>query len=424
MYRLSNYIITEKNEESLKIISLKNGTEIILTETSYQNEFKKIMKFKLIETLETELEKALYTYGFIVKNDTDEVKIVIDESKKKLTDTLKITILPTEKCNFRCSYCYQEFKNDSLTKDDINAIKKFITKEIGDNMYKSLHLNWFGGEPLLEIDTIIEMNTFAQKLKVENEMNFASNITTNGYLLNVNLLENLISVGVNVFQITLDGIKHDEQRKHKNGRRTYEKILQNIISAKKTNLKFHIIIRQNIVLDSFSQTYYDELAMHLKGDERFSFLLREVGKWGGKNDGNLTVLETHKQIKEAVLLHQFYIKKVGLFLNELEYKPMGSVCYAAYPNSYVFRANRKIVKCTLGLDEKHNIIGKIQDGNVLIYDQNQKRWSEHQLTDNCKKCEYLPICLNRSCPNLKITRKLVNRCPRGKWMNEGENRWK
>jgi len=65
-----------------------------------------------------------------------------------------LTIVVTEKCNLKCTYCYE--RNRTLRKPNLNKIKQFIIEEINDPKNKDfdffslsflvenllLNLNW------------------------------------------------------------------------------------------------------------------------------------------------------------------------------------------------------------------------------------------------------------------------------------------
>ena len=45
-------------------------------------------------------------------------------------DYLHLVILPTEDCNFRCPYCYEEHRKSVINRETINSIYKYIEKEL------------------------------------------------------------------------------------------------------------------------------------------------------------------------------------------------------------------------------------------------------------------------------------------------------
>src|SRR5690606_34705762 len=61
-----------------------------------------------------------------------------------LTDRrLDLIILPTEKCNFRCTYCYEDFAQGKMAAKLIAGIKALIDSRLDTVQHVSLA--WFGG---------------------------------------------------------------------------------------------------------------------------------------------------------------------------------------------------------------------------------------------------------------------------------------
>jgi uncharacterized protein len=62
-------------------------------------------------------------------------------------DVLRLVLLPTEKCNFRCTYCYEAFLIGRMSSSTIQGIRRFIDRRVRG--LHLLHISWFGGEPLV-----------------------------------------------------------------------------------------------------------------------------------------------------------------------------------------------------------------------------------------------------------------------------------
>jgi uncharacterized protein len=75
---------------------------------------------------------------------------------------LKLTILPTEKCNFRCEYCYEDFTHGRMSPSTITGIKNSM--EMRAPTLSVLEISWFGGEPLLASDIVINISKFAKDI--------------------------------------------------------------------------------------------------------------------------------------------------------------------------------------------------------------------------------------------------------------------
>lgn len=97
-------------------------------------------------------------------------------------DVFMATLIPTEGCNFQCSYCHKNHPAASMTRDTLDRIEEYITAQAP--RYKQVILAWFGGEPTLCKDTVLEVSNIVQNLQKQYGFHYAANMTTNGYLLN------------------------------------------------------------------------------------------------------------------------------------------------------------------------------------------------------------------------------------------------
>lgn len=137
---------------------------------------------------------------------------------------LELILLPTEKCNFRCTYCYEDFAIGRMGEEVITAIKSLIARRV--QKLSALSISWFGGEPLLAKDIALDIGKYAHDMCFQNGVSFSGGFTTNGYHLDAGLLGELDKINHRTYQITLDGDEefHDRTRVLANGRGTFKKI--------------------------------------------------------------------------------------------------------------------------------------------------------------------------------------------------------
>lgn len=74
-----------------------------------------------------------------------------------------IEVIINNQCNKRCQYCDLDFKNKSLSKENIDDFLFFLNSNKSKVNY--FHINFFGWEPLLSFDKI---KYFVENNKVEN----------------------------------------------------------------------------------------------------------------------------------------------------------------------------------------------------------------------------------------------------------------
>lgn len=258
----------------------------------------------------------------------------------------------------------------------VNAIKSLIQERIGE--LERLEISWFGGEPLIAKDIVLEISNYIVKLSSENnlQVNYDSNITTNAFYLDFETYEKLVSAGIKEFQITLDGPKeiHNLSRKQVNGEGTFDKIWSNLLEIKNSDKKANIILRIHYSLENFD--FLSDLIVDLDdafgSDERFSFYFKTIDKLGGENDDALQTVPYHQKDLYKEILKRNTKSKGRLFelTDALPY-----VCYASKPNSIGIRSDGSLVKCTVGLDYEDNNIGVINlDGTLTVNNDNLKKW--------------------------------------------------
>ena len=294
----------------------------------------------------------------------------------------ELIILPTEKCNFRCTYCYEDFEIGKMSQTTQTAIKRFIENRSND--LSRLNLNWFGGEPLLAKDVILEIGQFAQDLAEEKGFELTGNFTTNGYLLDSELFGQLLEINHSEFQITLDGLneEHDRTRRRADGEGTFETIWNNLLFCQKLDQDFHIQLRIHITHRNFDslKALCKEIGKHFGADKRFSVNFQHVRDMGGEGGKTVTKVSRDDYLNKSKLLSEVIkdnsrksehwndrFAEVETDSEGTFEKSESYICYAAKPNSLLIRANGKIGKCTVALDDERNDLGYLsEDGKVII----------------------------------------------------------
>lgn len=284
---------------------------------------------------------------------------------------LSLILFPTEQCNFRCKYCYEKFEIGKMDAWIVSAIKKLISSRSND--VANLSISWFGGEPLAAKNIIFDIMEHANSVSKDDSF-IISDMTTNGYLLDLDTFNSLCQLGVKKYQITLDGPKqnHDILRIRADGAGTFDRIWNNLLAMKSSDENFLINIRVHASLENFEilPEFIKKIDNNFLYDERFKLSLIPVEKWGGPNDDSLDTIphENHDSILRSIF------KKSGIRFPEEQYKLEGGVCYAAKPNSFVIRATGDVQKCTLGLYDEKNNVGKLSINGDLNLNENEVLW--------------------------------------------------
>ena len=288
---------------------------------------------------------------------------------------LGLILLPTEACNFRCVYCYEEFKYKRMEPWVVSGVKGLMSRRAPG--LTALSLSWFGGEPLLARDVIEDIMLHARSLAGSNPaLRIASDATTNGYLLTLPVLRRLLELGVTNYQISFDGPRdwHDKKRVLAGGKGTYDRIWGNLLDARTLKESFHIMVRLHADhenADAIPQ-FIEEYKEAFGDDLRVEIFIRGLSRLGGANDSNLRVFEKEEGsgIIEGL---RALARSSGLRL--MVPGEGDSICYAAKANSFVVRANGRLNKCTVALEHPNNQVGNIkEDGTVELLPQRMMMW--------------------------------------------------
>lgn len=285
-------------------------------------------------------------------------------------DIQNLIIFPTEQCNFRCYYCYENYQNGRMSLETIYSVKKLL--DMKAPYLRLLIISWFGGEPLIASDIVLEISKYAFDLSKKYNFIFKSNITTNGYELTSNLFFNLCKSGISTYQISLDGPQkvHDKTRVLSNGKGSFDKIWNNIKKIHNSNENVIVILRIHIDEDKLPYIYelIDRINLELKGDNRFKVFFKAISTLGGANDSKLKIIPSKKMWD---IINDFN----AMLYNENIYFNSVTSCYASHPNSLIVRSTGEISKCTVALNDSKNNIGRINlDGTLTIDNMKLQNW--------------------------------------------------
>ncbi|MDP4107320.1 MAG: radical SAM/SPASM domain-containing protein, partial [Bacillota bacterium] len=124
------------------------------------------------DTLENEIQEDLYNNGFLVSSTIDEKKRAqfLHQSQHR-TDMMHLVLMPTEACNFRCTYCYETFARGNMNQKIINGLKTFVQEKA--SVLSSLHISWFGGEPLIALDVIEKLSESFLSVTKQNNIHYS-----------------------------------------------------------------------------------------------------------------------------------------------------------------------------------------------------------------------------------------------------------
>ena len=391
-----NFIVSEENK-----IYCFNGTtfNFFSLEKSSLTQLKKIFENPdLYQEILPSFYNLLLKGRFIIENTIDEINYIREINNKNIEEKhYALTILPTLECNFSCWYCVQRHEKGKMTPEILTNLCNHIKIMVTEKKIQSLSLEWFGGEPLLYFHEILyPLALFAQKICVENNIPFYNSATTNGYLIDDEIIERMKLINLNSFQITLDGSKefHDKVRYSSTQDSSFDKILLNVKNICSKIEDVNVILRFNYDDKNFNPYILIEQIKKIIPEElrsKISFRVRKV--WQAEHS---------EQYRDKILRFKEMSNLAGFNMEPTDDLNMNFIrCYACRKYYNAIAPNGGIYKCTARENFTEIPFGNLQsDGQIKWTNDNfTEKYFKQPLFENekCLVCKYLPLCMG-PCP--------------------------
>ncbi|MEG2848278.1 MAG: radical SAM protein [Bacilli bacterium] len=399
----------KKSRYNIEVKTLENGSTLMFnTLTSSIGTLDKISMeiYNNIQNLDidgVEREehintiKNLVSNGFLVEKDLDEYKYyenAFSRTKFK-TKSLTLTIAVTLDCNMACPYCYETRSNSYMNEETADAIFKFIQNYKKSLDIKHLYINWLGGEPLLNLYIIEYISKKLISYCLSNNIYYESSISTNGVLLNQDIVNKLKECNVGSAQITIDGLKdvHNKRRILRNKQESYDIILGNISECKDI---IPIKIRTNLDKENIDGVYnlIDELSRY-NVDHQFNMVMNT----DNSNKSSKIFFTQEEYSKVDIDLIEYMNKHFRKNIHNVLPKFKAATCNGCREHNFTIDPTGLLHKCNAFLSEPTKAIGNIFTG-ITSHALNT-RWVGLDIPKKCMDCNKLPIC-GTGCPLSRI----------------------
>lgn len=387
-------------EEEVLAYNAFSNSFISLTQTKYEV-VEKILNdmegFPWGDEDNINLKNNLHRLGFLIDSHLDEYGILELQNKigRFSNKILSLTIAPTLNCNFKCSYCFEKRKYDTINQEIESALIKFVDNKL--KFLKLLSVSWFGGEPLLRIDIIERLSEAFNEICIKQNAQYKQGLLiTNGYLLDSVMALRLKNIGINGVQITLDGPPsiHNNRRMLISGKGTFKKIFENIkaiCDIISVTVRINIDKENSNDLDGLFKLWEDN---GLKEKVPFYF-----GQVQGNSRACADVVSSCYTTKEySTLLVELIRKTQGMGYKSTVYPFLnkGGSCIADKLNGFVVSPSGKLFKCWEEISEEEDqSIGNICDVELKPQQiMNSVKYLNYDNFKNieCKQCNIFPIC--------------------------------
>ena len=182
--------------------------------------------------------ESLKSKGKLFTPDTFES--MAGKLKEKTSGVVKALCLHiAHTCNLNCSYCFAsqgKYHGDRavMSYEVGKRALDFLIENSGSR--RNLEVDFFGGEPLMNFEVVKQLVAYARSVEKEKNKNFRFTLTTNGMLIDDDVIEFANKEMSNVV-LSLDGRKeiHDRFRVDYAGKGSFDRIVpkfQKLVSAR------------------------------------------------------------------------------------------------------------------------------------------------------------------------------------------------
>ena len=310
----------------------------------------------------------------------------------------------TQNCNLNCLYCFRDLSSKPICMSDDMLLKicNHLIAYWSRHPEIHLHIQAWGGEPLLQVDQI----AMIRRAFDEVGMNPNIEIETNGTLIDEQIAKQLKELRIHI-GVSIDGdpVVQNQQRPTLGGKPTSEKVESGIQSLHKfygdefgsiTVVTKNTAARLYEILDYFVNT------LHLTGI-KFN-PLRETGDYGQLSLSEAELAEFEKKLLEALVSYvksgaKITEQNICQRLRNLVYRPCNNICNSCgCQGGYAMVTidhNGDVYPCEMS-DFPDMRIGKINvdliENMVNIPDDNTNRYFAPREFVQCKECPWHFYC--------------------------------
>lgn len=348
------------------------------------------------------LDERLQRAGCLIPSTTDEIEALrrARRAASQADDVLGLTIAPTMQCNFRCTYCFEEHRQEFMTREVEDALIHFVQERSRGK--RAISVTWFGGEPLMHLSSLERVQRAIDDIAARQGLGSTRALITNGYLLTEPTIQRLQALGEwDFLQVTIDGppLLHDGRRFLVKGAGTWQRVASNVRTALDAGLP--IVVRVNIDRGS-THIVREALDSLIKADvvPRASVYLGSIIDSTPSCSHMGDAVLSRKQFADAQMELQKALLELGFPSGISLPRPRCTLCTADHESGYTIAPTGLLFKCWNEVHMSADVaVGSLVGSPVPRAEENAALWRGYDpfAKSECLQCHALPSCLG-GCP--------------------------
>lgn len=437
--KLSVYNKLVESDDGTLLFNLVSGSLVVLRDRT----LKAYRKLEAGDFSNQSFCDKLTELGYIVPPEDERIAMRAEYERQTLDFRKKyLYVTVTDRCNLGCHYCYED-KNQWLKMTDQTQaeVEDFAVRFIEGTPTDSFGVAWYGGEPLMHTPAVVRLSRFFRQLCEKHDVYFYQMMITNGTMLTEHVAEQVVDLGIDFFQITVDGWKedHDQSRPYlvdltadqmspvqiaqrekmmslpilgqspprPKARSSYDAIMKGIdrlvgrggIVSLRMNVNAETITRCTMLLDDLYERGY--FTKNDKGGYVYAYA-HPIFEGCDSGCGNYETMSKEHFAKEVHRLREWYWSKgIEYFDHRNQMKFTGETCTANKKYEYVVNPDGTLTKCTHHVGNPNFVIGHVRDLDPNTASNGFDSFNPFD-DEECANCEVLPICMGGCKSNNKV----------------------
>lgn len=349
--------------------------------------------------------------GFVVPETVDEVEAIQERYWRARGETpVVLTITTTMDCNLGCYYCYEERSGAKLERSDVSSIVDLARQAVENSGKRALHVDWYGGEPLLNASLIESASSALQSYCAESDVKYVASIISNGTSWPEDVEDFVTRHRIRQVQISFDGLRsnHNKRRRYRKGQIGSDSfaravdLVDKLVRCTRVDVRFNIDRGNQADLIPFID--FAEQRGWFEAAFPAVFQPARLSSYSGSS----AFMRRHElTLEEFDILRaraRGRLDRIGK-IEESELPdgvllPKTSVCAALASSSVVIGAEGRTYRCGLQVGENKRAVGAIasrQDPDIATPDKEWWETFDPTLAPTCSRCSFLPVCWG-GCP--------------------------
>ena len=381
-YRKVNYIVEKEIDDNVLLFNSVTCELLLINKKEYEDFW---------------ISKKAITDGYVCideKIEYENIKNYRERERCTKEELTKFVIFTTSECNARCYYC---FENGHRLKQSMHkSIALDVSKYVMKNCSGKIHLSWFGGEPLMNIEAI---DVITNECRMKNR-SFYSSMISNGFLVDGDIVDKMVNDwNLRWIQITIDGTEevYNKTKNYLNVSRDispYNKVIDNIKLMTNKGIYVLVSLRVNMCNGESLLELLQNLSLVFRDNKYLSVVCAAIHeKKQGEYMPRTQEEERYVRHYQELLMHQAF--EMGLYKPALPKSIRVHHCNSDSGKELIILPNGKVGWCNNYMDDGY--IGSIYGGTLdeTMIKKFEQRYDEEP---QCFYCALYPQCTrNVSC---------------------------